>query len=334
MSQSPRSSNPVPEVDSIVIGAGISGLLAARTLVREGLRVRVLDKGRGVGGRMATRRLDRHRFDHGAQSLMIRDQVLLAVAREWQQQSIIRPCAYPAASDTQIALGPVCGRGGINAIPMSLAGPLDVYTGLRVTLIDWIGSSWRVCTEDDTCYSASALILTPPVPQAMELVDAGEVELNSEIASPLREIEYEPCIAVMLILDVSGAVLESGFVQPGEGPVTLLVDNYVKGVSESPGALTIHTTADFARADWARTNEEVSEQVLRAARHWLPVDPVSTVVHRWRYSRCTRPHTDSHVLVDHPGPLAFAGDGFAGEDIEGAALSGIAAAKAVTARLT
>ena len=51
-----------------VIGAGISGLFAARTLADRGLNVKVFDKGRGLGGRMSTRRVDgKSCFDHGAQ---------------------------------------------------------------------------------------------------------------------------------------------------------------------------------------------------------------------------------------------------------------------------
>jgi renalase len=53
-------------VDVIVIGAGLSGLIAAHTVQANGVRVVVLDKGRGVGGLLATRRTDSGVFDHGA----------------------------------------------------------------------------------------------------------------------------------------------------------------------------------------------------------------------------------------------------------------------------
>jgi predicted NAD/FAD-dependent oxidoreductase len=40
----------------VVIGAGMSGIACTRALRAAGLPVRLIDKGRGIGGRMATRR--------------------------------------------------------------------------------------------------------------------------------------------------------------------------------------------------------------------------------------------------------------------------------------
>ena len=65
----------------VVVGAGISGLLAAQELTAAGWRVVVLDKGRGVGGRMATRRVGDGTFDHGAQFFTVRGERFLAGER-------------------------------------------------------------------------------------------------------------------------------------------------------------------------------------------------------------------------------------------------------------
>ena len=54
-------------VDCVVVGAGISGLVASRRLVDAGFSVLAFDKSRGVGGRVASRRIDGAPFDHGAQ---------------------------------------------------------------------------------------------------------------------------------------------------------------------------------------------------------------------------------------------------------------------------
>ena len=50
------SSATADRVDAIVIGAGISGLAAATELAKAGCRTIVLEKSRGIGGRMAARR--------------------------------------------------------------------------------------------------------------------------------------------------------------------------------------------------------------------------------------------------------------------------------------
>lgn len=53
-----------------IIGAGMAGLTCAQDLAQCGMDVVVFDKGRGLGGRMATRRTDgSFQFDHGTQYL-------------------------------------------------------------------------------------------------------------------------------------------------------------------------------------------------------------------------------------------------------------------------
>ncbi len=75
--------------DAIVIGAGLGGLLAAKRLTAAGLRGVVLEKGRGVGGRMATRRTDESVFDHGAQFFTARDAAFMALVEQWQKGGIV-----------------------------------------------------------------------------------------------------------------------------------------------------------------------------------------------------------------------------------------------------
>ncbi len=56
--------------DVVVIGAGLAGLTAARTLVAAGLSVQVRDSGDAVGGRVRTDLLDGFRLDRGFQVLL------------------------------------------------------------------------------------------------------------------------------------------------------------------------------------------------------------------------------------------------------------------------
>ncbi|MEY4932043.1 MAG: hypothetical protein RLZZ403_363, partial [Pseudomonadota bacterium] len=56
-----------------IVGAGLAGLACARVLFGAQYSVTVLEKSRGLGGRIATRRVGRLAFDHGAQYLVVRD---------------------------------------------------------------------------------------------------------------------------------------------------------------------------------------------------------------------------------------------------------------------
>ena len=77
-----------------VVGAGISGLICARTLADHGLSVVVWEKSRGAGGRMATRRSgEMLRFDHGAQYFTVRDERFQRYVGAWLQDGIVAPWA-------------------------------------------------------------------------------------------------------------------------------------------------------------------------------------------------------------------------------------------------
>ncbi|NNM24984.1 MAG: NAD(P)-binding protein [Phycisphaerales bacterium] len=73
-----------------VIGAGIAGLAAGRTLADHGLAVTVYDKGRGVGGRTAHRRHDEeHDFDHGAQYFSARHPAFRRRVESWLGDGLV-----------------------------------------------------------------------------------------------------------------------------------------------------------------------------------------------------------------------------------------------------
>jgi renalase len=71
-----------------IIGAGLSGLMAAHALTRAGARVTVLDKGRSVGGRLATRRIGGGHADHGAQFFTVRTSAFAAHVQEWVSDGV------------------------------------------------------------------------------------------------------------------------------------------------------------------------------------------------------------------------------------------------------
>jgi hypothetical protein len=80
---------------------------------------------------------------------------------------------------------------------------------------------------------------------------------------------------------------------------------------------------------WDRDRQETGAEVLRAGRRWIGPDVVGFQVHGWLYSRpVTVAEGPAYLMLESP-PLVFAGDAFGGARVEGAALSGWAAAEAL-----
>ena len=327
------------ERSCLVVGAGISGLLAANELQNAGWRVTVLDKGRGVGGRMATRRLDGATLDHGSQFFTVREdrfQNLLdgwlsaGVAAEWSR-------GFADADGERKEDGHPRYRGaeGMTSIPKYLARNLDVKTGERVVGIDRSGGGWTVAVESGESHEAGALLLTAPAPQSLELADSGDYELPDDSRRRLEAISYDPCLAIMAVLDAPSLVPEPGGVQIKGEPLDWIGDNQRKGISEGPG-VTIHAGPEWSRAHYEDAEASVTEALLSFASGQLGVDlaaaTVETALHRWRYSWVTQPHEEPYLSASEDPPLLFCGDGFGKPKVEGAALSGLSAADRLLGR--
>lgn len=327
------------QADVIVIGAGLSGLVAAGKLNASGYRAIVLDKGRGVGGRLATRRMDGAVFDHGAQYFTVQDPGFHAIVQDWQESAIVRPWATGfALTDGTLKLDGqerFCGVSGMTAIAKHLARKLDVHLNATVVRLAAEGDGWKVTTENAESFTSRALLLTPPVPQSLQLLATGNVPLADRIKNELEQIEYVPCLALLVYLSGASLVPDPGGLWfPGE-PIRWIADNQRKGISSgSNGALTIHAGPDYSRQNWDTPEQEVTEKLLAVAAPWLGTAPVHIQLHRWRYSQPISGYPERCLTLQSPAPLVIAGDAFGGPRVEGAVLSGLAAGNALTELLS
>jgi predicted NAD/FAD-dependent oxidoreductase len=313
----------------------MAGLLAARRLSRSS-DVVVVDKGRGVGGRLATRRIGDATFDHGAQFLTTHTPEFAELVAGWERAGVARPWFRGRSGPDGVIDddGHTRFRGvpTMNVIAKHLAQGLQLRLGARVVALCPAGAGWRIELEDGTVLAADAVVLTAPVPQALALLAAGAVGLSTADGRALEAIRYEPCLAVLAVLDGASGLDGPGAVTPSAGPVAWMADNASKGVSRVP-AVTIHAAADFSRSHLEASDEVVAGELLRAAG--LRARPVrgQVQVQRWRFARPETVHPSRYLVADALPPLVFAGDAFGGTKVEGAALSGIAAAERATSLL-
>ena len=315
----------------LVVGAGISGLLCARTVRDAGLAVTVLDKGRGVGGRMATRRVDGAVFDHGAQFFTCRDEGFAAVVRDLADAG----AAHPWFRGLLTFGGGVVDDGGdryrgdptMTAPAKALAAGLSVRTDTRVVAVTADGDRWVARSEDGAADDADVLVLTAPVPQSVALLDAGDVRLPRELRARLDRVVYDPCLAVLATLAEPTTLPDPGALRPAEEPVVWITDNQRKGISPVP-AVTIHAGPHTSRDLWDEPDAVVVRELTGAVRPLGVGEPRTAHVVRWRYATPIDPLPERCLTTTAPLPLVLAGDAFGGPRVEGAALSGLAAGMA------
>jgi hypothetical protein len=109
-----------------------------------------------------------------------------------------------------------------------------------------------------------------------------------------------------------------------------MADNQKKGVSVE-AAVTIHATPAFSFEHWDKDRDEAARVLLEAAAPWLGVGVKTVQVHGWKFSKPVQVDAEACAVVHRAPMLVLAGDSFCGSRVEGAALSGWAAAEAVLA---
>ncbi|MFO8026392.1 MAG: FAD-dependent oxidoreductase [Opitutales bacterium] len=315
--------------DVFIIGAGISGLLCATELQRAGLKVRLVDKGRGFGGRMATRRMAGGRLDHGAQFFTVRDARFQSYVDEWLEAGIIREWFRHSPQDSNPNGYPrYCGVHGMTDAPKFLAQSLQVERSERITELSRELDTWVARSDSGSQYTAGYLVMTAPAPQAISLLDTSGLKYAGEDEAGLRAIRYAKGLTTLAILDGPGALPDGGILQLFKSPLTLIADNRVKGISPEVNAITIHADADFAETHWDSPDEVRGPLMLEAAGPWLGGKVLEYGCHRWGFTSPLNPWPQKH-FTNPALRLTLAGDSFGGARIEGAALSGIEAAQVV-----
>ena len=315
-----------------IVGAGMSGLSAARILTRSGLEVRVFEKSRGRGGRMATRRSTGFEFDHGAQYFTARDEAFVRAVSTWVDEEVAAPWVGRVV---ELANGTIklkgeqpCRYVGIprmNSVCGHLARDFDISFETRVTgLLRRKGRWYLRLNQEDHPKPFDVLILTTPPAQAADLLQ------EQQPFGELLETKMNPCWAVMVAFEHP---LELAFDGAFVNNSSL---SWISRNSSKPGrgdaeCWVLHGSPAWSRDHVEAEREWVAEQLLRRFFRDTGCEdaPVAWIgAHRWRYAQTAQP-LDSGYLWDAGTCLGVCGDWCNGSRVEGAFLSGRALGKAI-----
>jgi predicted NAD/FAD-dependent oxidoreductase len=314
--------------DFLVVGAGLAGLAFARDMQARGATVRVLDKGRGVGGRAATRRWSDVRVDYGAQYFTARGARLSALVHEGLTLKWLSVWChgFPKWEDGRIQeREPGHPRyappAGMSELPKRLAAGLDIHTGAQVRRVDRNGDGkYRAACEDGRTFTGDTLILNlPPVP----LLTISRDLLPPDTADAIGQVEFLPAWVLLLRLeeDVPGADWPA--IEFSGHPILGWVarDHMRRGL-DAPPVLVVHASGGWSAAHLEEDPLSVQAALLYAVEEAVgPLSVRDVQVHRWQYALPTRVFP-APCFWDGERRIGFCGDWCDGPKIEGALESG------------
>ncbi len=313
-----------------VIGAGIAGLSAARTLQDQGHEITVFEKSGRPGGRAATRRTEEHAFDHGAQYFTVKDERFRRYVDAWLEAGIVAPWRGQIATVTEHSITRkvseierYVGVPGMNAVAEHLGQGLTVQFRTRVCTLTQDGDRWQILEDSGRALlDCDAVLVTTPPAQAIPLLTAAP-----SLVARIEKVKMVPCWAVMVAFaapletDVDGVFV-------GEGPLSWSARNSSKPNRPKQETWVLHAAPEWSVDNLVLDADEVAAVLLSSFFQTLkiaPVTPVFQQAHRWRFSLAGEPLIEG-CLWDDSLAIGACGDWCQGSRIEGAFLSGIAGA--------
>lgn len=321
-----------------IVGAGMAGLAVARELKAAGVEAVLLEKARGVGGRVHTRNQEGFIWDTGATSIAPRGKRIEKVLLEeleppspifrpiWTHEGLrVRPGDTAKNSTPRF-----CHTQGIQTFAKLLSEGLDVRFNTTVEKLDKEGDLYKIGEETFT-----HLVLTPPIPQTAQLL------WTIDESRPIANAKYRPCLSVLLGYDLETPEVDyHALLDPTQShPLTWLSIENLKSpgrMEDGKTALVAQLSSRFSQESFAKDDEWIAQVVtsflatLYGAK-WK--NPSLAFVKKWKYSQPD--NLARFETVNVPGSrLLLASDGLMGGRIEEAYEAGAKVADLILGRAT
>ena len=342
-----------------VIGAGIAGLAAARTLRQAGDQVTLFESADAVGGRMATQDTPFGSFDTGAQYFTVRDprfaRALEAtaadVARPWSASAVrvldaegrVVEAPPPPREAHWVAAPSMRALAERWAAPLAADGSLQLGTRvLRIERDALAPARWQLQTQSAAQANPiragfDGVILALPAPDVRELLSNSKQ--LAELAQPLGKVDMAPCWTLTLAYpNAAQPGLTTLGPQWNAARSTHHRVSWLARESSKPGRAQIERWTIQASPAWSREHElddapRASEKLRKAFAEITGIRATPAYAHAqlWHHAQTLTPLGQPFVW-DARLQVGLCGDWCLGNRVEHAFVSGLDLALAALAR--
>lgn len=299
----------------IVVGAGLSGLNTASKIQQGSLgSVLILEKSRGVGGRMATRRTLETRFDHGAQFYRLKPDIS-QLHQKWLEEKISHHWFNSEVGDHW------CTLSGMTSLAKALSANLEISLEKLIKSIHFENNCWKLMSDKGEVWECENLIVSSPLPQSVSMLEemANDKNFKTQAFLELKKIKYTKALIGLITLEVDIPLGHHGYVEFTSGPIFSIADQKRKGISSSP-ALTVTMSPAFSEEEFEGSEDVVLDKIKNALIEHFPQAKIKQAeLKKWRYCMPTTRYESTFLEI---APRLFlVGDAFGGSSLLGAVRS-------------
>ena len=296
--------------DFIIIGAGLSGLNIAKKIKELDLgEALILEKSRGIGGRMATRRTLNTKFDHGAQFYRVKPDIS-NLHQHWIQKEISHQWFVSELGEHW------CAKLGMTALAKSLGEGIEIALEKQVRTIELDNNLWKIVSDKDETWLCKKIIITAPLPQTIKLLEdlSTKGKLDLEALKAVKKINYTKALIGLVTLQEDIEISE--YQEFKEGAFFSISNQKLKKVSDVP-AFTLTMSPEFSEEFFDQDEELIMGQILKEFKTKYGSALIkSSELKKWRYCQPTSKY--KNYFLEIAENLYLIGDAFGGSSLLGA----------------
>lgn len=299
-----------------IIGAGIAGITCARSLQEAGIGSVLFEKSRGIGGRLATRRLANDlTFDHGAQYFTAQSADFRRFLDVWGAGAVL-PWHPRGRGNTGTESDWLVSVPGMNGFLRQAASGLDVRFESAVTAVERSNDRWKLkLNAAADVETFDRVIITAPAEQAIALTP-----FSQALQASLSTIRMSPCWAIMFALKTSSGAAPDVLYRPSSDISWIARNSGKPWRAPDAEAWVAHASPNWSRQHLELDKETALARLLEQTLPLLglkPADITYADAHRWRFARVEQPAGEA-FLSDETGTVFVCGDGCLGPRVEAA----------------